>query len=80
MLKIDIDLSDLEKKSDRMVDRVAAKLEELDKNNPELGVAEFVKRLSDDFEEPEFTPLEDVWQEELRRIGDKFDPPEGEDD
>jgi hypothetical protein len=32
-----------------------------------------MRHLSEDFDETSFTPLEDVWQEELRRLGDKLE-------
>jgi hypothetical protein len=32
-----------------------------------------MSRLSDEFDEATFAPLEDVWQEELRRLGDRLD-------
>lgn len=74
MLNLDIDLSDLEKRTERMIEKVDAKLQEIDKNNPDIGVLEYVQRLSEEFDETSFTPLEDVWQEELRRLGDKLGP------
>lgn len=77
MLKLDIDLSDLEERTEGMIENVDGKLKELDKNNPDIGVAEYVNRLSEDFDETSFSPLEDVWQEELRRLGDRLEPDDG---
>ena len=74
MLNLEIDLSDLEERTEGMIDKVDGKLEELDKNHPDIGVGEYVRRLSEDFDETSFTPLEDVWQEELRRLGDRLEP------
>ena len=73
MLNIDFDLSDLEKRSERMIRKLDARMEELDKKNPEIGVAEYIQHLSDDFDEADFTPLEDVWQDELKRLGNILD-------
>jgi hypothetical protein len=78
MLKIELDLSDLEKKSQRLIEVVESKVEELDGMAPQLGVREYLKRLSDEFTEMPFDPLSEVWEEELRRLTDKFD--EGEDE
>lgn len=69
MLGVEFDLTDLEKRSDRMIKKLDKKMEELDKNNPEIGVAEYMEHLAEDFDEESFTPLEDVWQDELRRLG-----------
>lgn len=73
ILNLDIDLSDLEQRTERMIEKVDAKLQELDKNHPDIGVAEYVSRISEEFDEATFAPLEDVWQEELRRLGDILD-------
>jgi proteasome assembly chaperone (PAC2) family protein len=70
MLKTTFDLSDLERKSEQLVHLVDAKVDELDKADPELGVRDYLTRLSEDFTETPFAPLDDVWEEELRRIFD----------
>lgn len=68
LLKLDIDLSDLEKKSKRLVRLVDAKVEELDKVAPQLGLRDYLFRLSEEFTETSFDPLDDVWEEEFRRL------------
>lgn len=68
MLKTDFDLSDLEQKSERLVQSVDAKIAELDSVAPQLGVREYLARLSEEFIETPFDPLDDVWEEELRRL------------
>jgi proteasome assembly chaperone (PAC2) family protein len=70
MLKIDFDLSDLEEKSERLVALIDAKVEELDSMAPQLGVRDYIARLANDFTEVEFNPLDEVWEEELRRLFD----------
>jgi proteasome assembly chaperone (PAC2) family protein len=67
-LKLEIDLSDLEKKSKRLVRLVDAKVEELDKVAPQLGLRDYLFRLSEEFTETSFDPLDDVWEEEFRRL------------
>jgi proteasome assembly chaperone (PAC2) family protein len=74
MLKLNIDLADLEEKSDHLIEVVEAKAEELDSMAPQLGVRDYLKRLSDEFTETSFTPLDDVWEDELRRLFDRLDP------
>jgi hypothetical protein len=72
MLKINIDVSDLEEKSKYLIQLVDSKIEELDRLAPQFGVREYLKRLSDEFTEMPFNP-EDIWEEELKRIINKFD-------
>jgi proteasome assembly chaperone (PAC2) family protein len=71
MLKLNYDLSDLERRSEKLVDLVDTKVEELDGLAPQLGVREFMERLSESFEEMPFYPLDDVWEDELRRLFDE---------
>jgi proteasome assembly chaperone (PAC2) family protein len=73
MLKLQFNLADLEKKSQKLVEVIARKVEELDELAPQIGLAEDLRRLSDEFEEQTFNPLDEVWEEELRRLLDKFD-------
>lgn len=70
MLKTDFDLTDLEEKSDHLVEIVDAKVEELESTTPELSVRDYMERLSEEFTEELFEPLDDVWEEELRRLLD----------
>lgn len=73
MIKLGQDLTHLEQKSKRLLDLVESKVEELDNSAPQLGVREYIQRLSDEYHEPNFSPLDDVWEENLRRLFDKFD-------
>lgn len=68
MLKMDFDLSDLKRKSRRLLKLVDAKVEELDRAAPQLGVREYLDNLSQDFTEVSFQPLDDVWEDEFRRL------------
>ena len=74
MLGIDFNLDDLEDKGDQLIERLNREVEELDNKYPDLGVEEYMQRLATSFEEKDFNPLEDVWQDELRRLGDQFFP------
>lgn len=73
MLKLGFDLTDLERKSERLVELVSAKVDELDDANPQLGVRAFLHRLSEEFTETPFNPLDEIWEQELRRLSDKFE-------
>ena len=73
MLHLELDLSDLEKKSEGLTQLLDAKVQELDQSSPQLGVRDYMNRLSERFNEMAFDPLEQVWEDELRRLSNKFD-------
>ncbi len=73
MLKTRFDLTDLESKSKRLVSELDAKLDELDDLAPQLGVHDYMSRLIDQFDEVTFDPLDEVWEEEFRRLFDEGD-------
>ncbi len=68
MLKLELDLSDLEEKSKELIELFDSKIEELDGAAPQLGVRDYLDKLSEEFVATPFTPLDDVWEEELRRL------------
>lgn len=76
MLKLTLDLSELEQKSQELIKLMETRIEELDRQEPELGLSDTLQRLSEEFTEVTFNPLEDVWEEELRRLFEKLDPDE----
>ena len=73
MLKLGFDLGDLERKRLQLLDALEAKIDELDNIAPQLGVREYLARLSEEFTETPFEPLADVWEEELRKLLDDSD-------
>jgi proteasome assembly chaperone (PAC2) family protein len=75
MLKINLDLSDLEIKCERLVKLVDAKVDELEQAAPQTGIRDYLNRLAEEFEEIPFDPLNDVWEDEIRRLFDKYDDP-----
>lgn len=75
MLRTDFALDDLEEKSRRLVEVVQSRVDELENMAPEAGVREYLKRLSEEFEEPVFNPLDDVWEDALRGLLDDRDNP-----
>lgn len=76
MLKLDFDLADLEKRSERLIKVVRNKVDELEEKAPQLGVRDYMTRLADGFEEVIFQPLGAVWEDELRRLFDGADEEE----
>ena len=76
LLHLDIDLSHLEKKSRQLIEVINAKVDEIDEKAPQLGVREYLDRISEEFEETTFNPSEEFWEQELRDIFEKFDDDE----
>lgn len=76
MLRTDLDLSDLAQKSERLIKMMDDKVDELEGMAPQLGVREYMQRLADEFTETPFEPLDDIWEDEIRRLFDKFDTEE----
>jgi len=78
LLKTQIDLSNLEKKSKRLLKLLDDKISEIEQASTEFNIRDYFKRLSEEFSETHFDPLDDVWENELRRLFDKFDNGEEE--
>jgi hypothetical protein len=72
------DLLDLETKSNKLLELIREKVDELDTAAPELGIREYMARLSQDFHEEIFNPSEEYWEDEinrlLRRMGETDEP------
>lgn len=70
LLSLQFDLGDLENRSKQLRDALDAKMAEIDQAAPQLGIPDYFKRLSEEFEETSFTPDEDFWEEKLRGLFD----------
>ncbi|RMD49713.1 MAG: PAC2 family protein [Candidatus Thermofonsia bacterium] len=68
MLNLDFDLSDLERRSAKLVEVLDDKVAEIDAKAPQLGVRDYMAQLSAQFSEVAFAPLDHVWDEELDRL------------
>jgi len=68
-LKTRFDLSELETKSQQLIDVLNDKVEEL-QGLTSSAVREYFDLLSEDFDEEVFDPLDDVWENELKRLLD----------
>lgn len=68
MFDLDLDLSDLGQRSERLTAAMNDKIDELENEMPQLNVREYVQKLNTSFEEKPFMPLGDVWEEELRDL------------
>jgi predicted ATP-grasp superfamily ATP-dependent carboligase len=80
LLKTNIDLDDLIRKSDLLVKTVDSKLQELENLAPQLGIREYIDRITAEFKETPFIPLDDIWEEKLRGLLDKLEGDEGNPD
>lgn len=76
MLKLGYDLSELSEKTEELIQVMDAKVEQLDQAAPQVGLHEYFERLNEDFEEVIFDPLDDVWEEELRKLFDDEPDPD----
>jgi proteasome assembly chaperone (PAC2) family protein len=80
MLKTGFDLSDLEKKNRLLVEEIESKINDLEKNKPQLGVRAYLQQLSDNFNEVPFSPLDDVWEKNIGQLLNEFDGDEDTDE
>ena len=74
MFGLELDLSDLDNRSDELKVSLEAKLDELEQKTPQLNVRAYLEEVARDFTERSFMPLGDVWEREL---GDLFEDLEG---
>jgi predicted ATP-grasp superfamily ATP-dependent carboligase len=72
MFRLNFDLSDLEERSEGLIVDWQAKIEQVAQSMPQLKVRDFMKEIAEDFTEMSFSPLSDVWEEELKDLLDDF--------
>ncbi len=73
ILKLNWDLSELEAKSKRLIKLMDDKIEEIAKTFPEINIHEYMQQLDEDFDEVVFEPLQDLWEDEINRLFDRFE-------
>jgi proteasome assembly chaperone (PAC2) family protein len=73
MFSIDLDLTDLEKRSQQLQVAMDAKMTEIEQVAPQMNLHEYLQRLREDFEEKSFNPADEFWEEKLRGLLDRFD-------
>jgi len=76
IFQFDLDLSELESRSEYLVQVVRERVDEIERAAPELGVRAYLSRLSAEFSETIFTPDEGFWEEKLRGLFDRLDDEE----
>lgn len=72
MFDLGLDLTDLERQSEQLVQEWEEKIEQVAQAMPELGVAAYMEEVDQEFTERPFVPLSDLWEEELRNLLDDF--------
>ena len=70
MLELELDLSDLERKSRQLVAIVRTQIDEMDRKTPQLKIRERIAEMTQDFVETSFLPLSEMWERELRHLFD----------
>ena len=73
MFQTDIDLADLEQKTEELDASMDSQIKELEQKAPRLKIQEYLDELSAGFTERPFSPLGDVWERELRDLFDDED-------
>ncbi|MGE5141550.1 MAG: PAC2 family protein [Rudaea sp.] len=68
MFKFGLDLQDLGIKSRELTAQVAEQIDVLARKMPQIEIKQFVEKLTEDFEEKPFAPLDDVWERGLDDI------------
>jgi len=72
MFSLALDLSDLEKQSDKLISKWDAKIAQVARTMPQLGVKDYMKKVNEEFSEMSFEPLSDVWAEALWDLLDEL--------
>jgi proteasome assembly chaperone (PAC2) family protein len=65
MFSLNLDLSDLEERSQKLISEWDAKLDRLQREMPQLGVKAYMEKVNRDYTEVTFVPLSDLWEDEL---------------
>ncbi|TAK11571.1 MAG: PAC2 family protein [Anaerolineae bacterium] len=76
LLGAGFDLDILEDRARHLTKVMKKRIQRLDEKHPNLGIIEAMERMSNQFEERSFSPLPDVWEDELRRLSEQYFPPE----
>ena len=73
LLKINIPLEELEESSAQLTEAVREKFNDLTLSAPDVDIQGHMDEINASFQEMPFNPLDEVWDEELRRLLDKID-------
>jgi predicted ATP-grasp superfamily ATP-dependent carboligase len=68
MFGLDMDLSDLERRSDELISTWDAKIEQLALSMPQLEVKKYMENINQEFTEMSFEPLSELWEDALGHL------------
>jgi predicted ATP-grasp superfamily ATP-dependent carboligase len=68
MFGMSLNLSELREQGQALTTEMEAKIAELDREKPQLEVKKQIERLSREFKETSFMPLDEMWERELRDL------------
>ncbi len=68
MFNMEIDLTELEQESKKLLTSMEAELEELGSQVSDVNVQDYLEKLFEDFQERRFIPLGDMWERGLRDL------------
>jgi proteasome assembly chaperone (PAC2) family protein len=68
MLDLNLDLSDLEERSQELIDVIDNRIIELEEEMPQLGIRDYLDNIEAQFNETPFFMLDDVWEDEFRNL------------
>jgi predicted ATP-grasp superfamily ATP-dependent carboligase len=71
MFGLSIGLADLRQQSNELTAEMDARIAQLDRERPQLEVRKQLQKLSRDFTETPFMPLDEMWERELRDLFEK---------
>ncbi|MFH1085201.1 MAG: hypothetical protein V1772_05520 [Chloroflexota bacterium] len=80
MMGLGLDLSDLEERSRELTEAWTQKINELERERPDLHVKAYIEAMTKDFRERPFIPLDDAWNELGDLLGNMDDEDRDEDD
>jgi hypothetical protein len=63
MFRLDIDLSDLKRRSEELIQIWDTRIQQLEEDMPQLDVGGYMKQINREFEERSFLPLSHAWEE-----------------
>lgn len=73
MFSLDLDLTELDKRSVQLRQALDDKMAEIDAAAPQFGLTEYLQRLRNEFDEMVFNPDDEFWEEKLRGLLDRFE-------
>ncbi len=68
MFGLGLDLSDLSRESDELIESIEAKIRDLEEKMPQLAIKQYVRQVTESFVEVAFLPLDDVWKKGLEDV------------